>query len=86
MPVEKSSHVVLEEIPLGDRKNIAFMGTLITYGRGQGLVTGAGMNTQIGLIAEMIQSFETEETHCRRNSASGQNSRHGLLGHLCAGL
>ncbi len=63
VPVEKSSHVVLEEeIPLGDRKNTAFMGTLITYGRGQGLVTGTGMNTQIGLIAEMIQSFETEET------------------------
>src|SRR3990172_5852113 len=55
--------VVLDkEIPLGDRKNTAFMGTLITYGRGRGLVTGTGMNTQIGLIAEMIQSFEAEDT------------------------
>lgn len=63
VPVEKHASVVLDkEIPLGDRKNTAFMGTLITYGRGKGIVTGTGMNTQIGLIAEMIQSFETEET------------------------
>ena len=63
MPVEKNAGVVLDkEIPLGDRRNTAFMGTLITYGRGRGLVTGTGMNTQIGLIAEMIQSFETEDT------------------------
>ena len=63
MPVEKNAGVVLDkEIPLGDRKNTAFLGTLITYGRGRGLVTGTGMNTQIGLIAEMIQSFETEDT------------------------
>ncbi|MEW6689980.1 MAG: HAD-IC family P-type ATPase [Pseudomonadota bacterium] len=63
VPVEKHAGVVLDkEIPLGDRRNSAFMGTLITYGRGRGLVTGTGMNTQIGLIAEMIQSFEDEDT------------------------
>ena len=63
VPVEKNAAVVLDrEIPLGDRKNSAFMGTLISYGRGKGLVTGTGMNTQIGLIAEMIQSFEAENT------------------------
>jgi Ca2+-transporting ATPase len=63
VPVEKDAGVVLDkDIPLGDRKNTAFMGTLITYGRGKGLVTGTGMNTQIGLIAEMIQSFEDEDT------------------------
>ena len=54
VPVEKDAAVVLDkDIPLGDRKNTAFMGTLITYGRGKGLVTGTGMNTQIGLIAQM---------------------------------
>ncbi|MGP1677297.1 MAG: HAD-IC family P-type ATPase [Burkholderiales bacterium] len=63
VPVEKNVRVVLDrETPLGERSNTAFMGTLITYGRGKGLVTGTGMNTQIGLIAEMIQSFETEDT------------------------
>lgn len=65
-PVEKNASVVLNalagEIPLGDRRNSAFMGTAITYGRGRGIVSGAGMNTQIGLIAEMIQSSAEEST------------------------
>jgi P-type Ca2+ transporter type 2C len=63
VPVEKHAAVVLDkEIPLGDRKNSAFMSTMVTYGRGKGLVTATGMNTQIGLIAEMIQSYEDEDT------------------------
>ena len=63
VPVEKDAAVVLDaEIPLGDRRNTAFMGTLITYGRGRGLVTGTGMNTQIGMIATMLQSYEDEAT------------------------
>jgi P-type Ca2+ transporter type 2C len=63
VPVEKDAAVVLDrEIPLGDRKNSAFMSTLITYGRGRGLVTGTGMHTQIGMIAEMLQSYEEEDT------------------------
>ena len=63
VPVEKNAAVVLDsEIPLGERSNSAFMGTLIAYGRGRGLVTATGMATQIGLIAEMIQSFENEPT------------------------
>jgi Ca2+-transporting ATPase len=63
VPVDKKANVVLDkEIPLGDRKNSAFMSTLVTYGRGRGLVTGTGMHTQIGLIAEMLQSYEDEDT------------------------
>ena len=63
VPVNKDARVVLDQdIPLGDRKNSAFMGTLVTYGRGRGLVTSTGMYTQIGLIAEMLQSYEDEAT------------------------
>ncbi len=70
VPVEKHAGVVLDkEIPLGDRRNTAFMGTLITYGRGQGIVTGTGMNTQLGLIAEMLQSFEAEDTPLQKKLA-----------------
>ncbi len=70
VPVEKNAGVVLDaDIPLGDRRNSAFMGTLISYGRGRGLVTATAMNTQIGLIAEMLQSLEDEETPLQRKLA-----------------
>ncbi len=63
VPVDKNASVVLDkEIPLGDRRNSAFMSTLVTYGRGKGLITGTGMHTQIGMIAEMLQSYEDEQT------------------------
>jgi len=63
VPVNKDARVVLDkEAALGDRKNSAFMGTLVTYGRGRGLVANTGMHTQIGMIAEMIQSTEEEPT------------------------
>jgi Ca2+-transporting ATPase len=70
VPVEKRAAAVLEkDIPLGDRRNSAFMSTMVTYGRGKGLVTGTGMNTQIGLIAEMIQSYEEEDTPLQQKLA-----------------
>jgi P-type Ca2+ transporter type 2C len=63
LPVDKVANVVLDkDIPIGDRKNTAFMSTMVTYGRGKGLVTATGMHTQIGIIAEMIQSYEDEAT------------------------
>ena len=63
MPVEKDAAAVLDgEVSLGDRKNMAFLGTMITYGRGRGIAIGTGMNTEIGVIAKMMQSFEMEST------------------------
>ncbi len=63
LPVEKNASVLLEEdVPLGDRRNTAFMGTIISYGRGRGVVTNTGMRTQLGLIAEMLTTVEIEET------------------------
>jgi len=67
VPVEKNAHIVLDkEIPIGDRKNSAFMSTMVTYGRGKGLVTATGMHTQMGLIAQMLQSYEEEQTPLQR--------------------
>ncbi len=63
VPVQKDANIRLEaDIPLGDRKNTTFMGTLVSYGRGRGVVVSTGMRTQIGLIAEMLQAVENEPT------------------------
>jgi Ca2+-transporting ATPase len=83
VPVEKNATAVLDrEIPLGDRKNSSFMSTMVTYGRGKGIVTGTGMHTQIGLIAEMIQSYEDEDTPLQ------QKLEHlgKVLGTICIGI
>lgn len=67
LPVKKNSASVLDRnVPLGDRKNTAFMGTLVSYGRGRGVVTSTGMNTQLGLIATMLQNVEEEITPLQR--------------------
>ena len=63
VPVEKNAASVMDSgATLGDRKNTAFSGTVVTYGRGKGIVVSTGMHTQIGLIATMLQSVEEEET------------------------
>jgi Ca2+-transporting ATPase len=67
LAVQKNAATVLEkDVALGDRKNTAFMGTVVSYGRGRGVVTDTGMRTQLGLIATMLQSVETEETPLQR--------------------
>lgn len=63
LAVEKDAASVLDHnVPIGDRRNTAFMGTLISYGRGRGVVVSTGMHTQLGLIATMLQAVEEEET------------------------
>lgn len=63
LPVEKDANwTTTEEAPLGDRKNSAFMSTIATYGRGKGIVTATGMDTEIGKIAGMLNQEKTEPT------------------------
>ncbi|NPV87234.1 MAG: cation-translocating P-type ATPase [Anaerolineae bacterium] len=63
VPVQKNASLLLEDdIPIGDRKNAAYMGTTATYGRGVGVVANTGMRTQLGMIADMLQTVEQEET------------------------
>ena len=59
VPVEKDADVVLaEDASLGDRINCAYMGTVVTYGRGKGIITDIGMQTQMGNIADMLNDVE----------------------------
>ncbi len=63
VPVQKDAALLLESgASIGDRKNTVFMGTVIAYGRGTGVVTSTGMHTQLGMIATMLQSVAEEET------------------------
>jgi P-type Ca2+ transporter type 2C len=70
VPVDKNAELRLEgDIGLGDQINSCFMSTLVTYGRGGGIVTSTGMNTVIGKIAEMIQEDQVEDTPLQKKLA-----------------
>ena len=63
VPVEKSPDTIAEkEVPLGDRKNMAFSSGVVTFGRGKGIVVGTGMNTEIGKIAGMLNRDSDTQT------------------------
>ena len=51
-----------EDIPLGDRKNMCYMGSTVVYGRGRAVVVATGMNTEMGKIADALTQAEDEET------------------------
>ncbi|MFX1294562.1 MAG: cation-translocating P-type ATPase, partial [Promethearchaeota archaeon] len=63
VPISKIDMILQKDnLPINDQKNMAFMGTIVTYGRGKGIVANIGMQTEIGRIAGMIQTIESEET------------------------
>ena len=80
VPVEKDAGAVLpEDASLGDRVNSAFMGTVVTYGRGRGLVADTGMGTQMGNIAGMLNESTEESTPLQKKL----DSLGKLLGIIC---
>lgn len=68
VPVEKHvAPLANNELALGDRKNMAYAGTAVTYGRGRAVVVATGMSTEFGKIAQMLQTVETGETPLQEN-------------------
>ena len=71
-------------VPLGDRKNMAYMGSAVVYGRGEGVVTATGMATEMGKIAGIIQSAEDNDTPLQKRLADlSKVLTIGVLG-ICA--
>jgi Ca2+-transporting ATPase len=71
--VEKVNYPLEEdELPVGDKKNMAFKGTFVTYGRGSGVVIATGMQTELGRIAQMLGEEETLTPLQQRMAAFGK--------------
>ncbi len=62
VPVQKADVILEKDMPIGDRRNMGYSSTLVTYGTGKGIVTSTGNNTEIGRINELISSAEILET------------------------
>lgn len=70
VPVEKNAdNITNPKTPLGDRLNYLFMSSVVTYGRGKYIVTGTGMETEIGNIAGMIQGTKQSQTPLQKSLA-----------------
>ncbi len=82
LAVDKNTEILEgDELPLGDRHNMVYMGTAATYGRGTGVVVETGMRTQLGRIAELIQSVGGEQTPLqKRMSQLGRSLALASLG------
>ena len=93
VPVTKTMEILglapgQESVPLGDRKNMCYMGSTVVYGRGRAVITGTGMDTEMGKIAGALAAAQEEQTPLqRRLDELGRTLSKLVLGicvfHLC---
>lgn len=67
LAVEKTTLIIEGEVPLGDRTNMVYSGSFVTYGRGNFLVTAIGMDTEVGKIAQLLKSTSEKKTPLQIN-------------------
>ena len=79
VPVDKNAAAAAADAALADRHNMGFMSTVVTYGRGKGIIVDTGMNTEIGKIAEMLQTVEAESSPLQKKLADFGK----MLAYLC---
>ena len=85
VPVEKQTAALPDpELALGDRRNIAFRGTTITYGRGSGIVVASGAATELGKIATLLREDEGESTPLQKRLAQFGQRLAGAAVAICA--
>ena len=88
VPADKNAgelqNVNAGKVPLGDRANMAYMGSDVVYGRGEGVVTAVGMSTEMGKIAGIIQSAADNETPLQRNLSKLSKTLSFIVLGICA--
>ena len=67
LAVEKQTDIIDGQVALGDRTNMVYSGSFVTYGRGKFLVTAIGMETEVGKIAQLLKSTEEKKTPLQVN-------------------
>ncbi len=67
MPVDKHTKALGEAVPLAERKNLAYMGTIVSYGKAIAMAVTTGMSTEIGKIAVALQEIEPERTPLQKS-------------------
>ena len=84
--VDKEEKAISEEVPLGDRKNMVFSGSLVTYGRAEVVVTETGMKTEMGKIADLMNATKEKRTPLQVSLDAFSSRLAVIVMIICAGV